>query len=87
MELKTSRIPVLTAYSQLLAEGYFETWALRRRLAESSPRPGIGAHGFQAAFRTVERGLPHMIPVESPSAKESYLYQLERSLHIQMVCG
>ena len=25
IELKTSRIPVLTAYSQLLAEGYFET--------------------------------------------------------------
>ena len=25
VELKISRIPVLTAYSQLLAEGYFET--------------------------------------------------------------
>lgn len=106
MELKTSRIPVLTAYSQLLAEGYFEAWSgsgtfvqvpcpsngcrplgATAGLAESSLRPDIGALGFQKACCTVERGLPRTIPVESPSANESYLYQLERSLHIQMVCA
>lgn len=96
--MKTSRIPVLTADSQpgLGREHSFKfparamdvaPWALRRGLAESSLRPDIGALGFQEACCTVERGLPRTIPVESPSANESYLYQLERSLHVQMVCA
>ena len=88
MDLKTPRILVLTAYSQLLAEGYFETWSGSGTFVQvPCPSNGCGALGFQEASCTVERGLPRTIPVESPSANESYLYQLERSLHIQMVCA
>ena len=44
--------------------------ALRRRLAQSSPCPDIGALGFQAAFCTVERDLPHAIPVDRKRSVE-----------------
>lgn len=61
-ELRISRLPVLTAFEQLLAEGYFESRAgagtfVARSLAEPRPAAGGGMPGGSRAVASIP-GLP-----------------------------
>jgi GntR family transcriptional regulator/MocR family aminotransferase len=61
VELKISRIPVLNAYEQLLAEGYLESFAgagtsVARLIPDESLRPAAGKAGKEASANPEQRG-------------------------------
>ncbi|HKW35265.1 MAG TPA: PLP-dependent aminotransferase family protein [Candidatus Acidoferrum sp.] len=56
-ELKISRIPILTAYSQLLAEGYFESrYGSGTFVSSTVPDQGMALEGRYAASPTIRSG-------------------------------
>jgi len=55
-ELKVSRIPVLNAYEQLLAEGYFETFVGAGTCVAGSIPEHVDWCGWESTERTTRKG-------------------------------
>lgn len=72
VELRISRIPILNAYSQLLAEGYFESHAgagtvIARSLPESTDIPRLaGTDRIGARIAPRPRSIDPVAPADSP---------------------
>jgi GntR family transcriptional regulator / MocR family aminotransferase len=89
IELKISRIPVVNAYEQLLAEGYFETFTgsgtcVARSIPEDSSTPPAGRVGGGRIGTTFQREAAKL-PPRRMSRREIALTQLPEQSWLNIV--
>src|SRR5262249_41300392 len=70
-ELRVSRLPVLNAYAQLLAEGYFESRVgagtfVASLPASAKPRVRVAAYSIPPARRVISKDAARMPPYARP---------------------